>query len=148
MGDLVVKQAIKPKGGDLRELVLPGGGDLCLRIWSGIRRNVASLTNWFTRGATNTPAFHHHVGLLEKLLEGSDQHNAHAWSMLGDKPKLRLHCEILFFLEMIQPPLGYPGERTKPNICKTFCKPFFLPMFVCMLMVFRGYRFDHFGVLG
>jgi len=126
LGDLpqlVIKKAIRPKGGELRELVLPGGGDLCLRVWSGLRQCVVSLTNWFKRGATNTTAFTHHIGWLESFLDGEDQHHAHAWSLLDARPKLRMHCEILLFLEMIQPPFGYDGERVKLSIsCKKVVK--------------------------
>lgn len=43
MPRLVLKKLLKPRGVDLRELVLPGGVDFCLRVWSGIRRYVSSL---------------------------------------------------------------------------------------------------------
>ena len=45
---------MKPRGGDLREMVLPGGGDLCLRVWAGVRRYMVALTGWHAQGATET----------------------------------------------------------------------------------------------
>ena len=32
MPRIKMEKALKPRKGDLRELVLPGGGDLCLRV--------------------------------------------------------------------------------------------------------------------
>ena len=40
---LKMQKLAKPKGGDLRELILPGGGDLCLRVWAGLRRMICAL---------------------------------------------------------------------------------------------------------
>ena len=91
MPRIVCKPILKPRGGDLRELVLPGGGDLCLRVWSGIRRYVSSLASWFWKGRTNSPTFHQHVAFLEQFLACETQHSKHAWSMIEGKEKLRTH---------------------------------------------------------
>ena len=84
-------------------MVLPGGGDLCLRVWSGFRRYVAALTGWFRNGSTHTTTFRYHIGLLDDFLDNETQHSQHALNMLGAKQSLRVHCEILFFLEIFQP---------------------------------------------
>ena len=41
-----LQKILKPRSGDLRAMVLPGGGDRCLRMWAGIRRYIAALTRW------------------------------------------------------------------------------------------------------
>ena len=57
---VVLKKILKPRGGDLRQLVLPVGGDLCLRMWAGMRRYTAALIGWYKKGRMSTPAFHYH----------------------------------------------------------------------------------------
>ena len=66
-------------------MVLHGGGDLYLRVWSGFRRYVSSLAGWFRNANTNQPAFRHHIGLLEEFLANEAQHFQHAWNMLSEK---------------------------------------------------------------
>ena len=54
---VVKRKALRPTKGDITQLVLPGGGDLTSRIWSGIRLHTKSLANWCVNRAFDTPAF-------------------------------------------------------------------------------------------
>ena len=101
MPQIVFKKLLKPRSGDLRQLVLPGGGDLRLRTWSGMRRYVAALTGWLVKRRTLSPAFRFHILRLEKFLANEAHHFQHAWNMLEEKERLRTHCDFLFFLEII-----------------------------------------------
>ena len=109
---IVIRPILKPRAGDIRDMVLPGGGSLCLRVWSGIRRFVSALYGWHRRGATDTDAFRHHVKLVEAFLAKEAQHVTHAWDMLGPRENLRMHCELLFFLEAITSTNGQVGGNT------------------------------------
>ena len=99
--------------GDLRDLVLPGGGDLCLRVWSGIRRFTFAIAGWLKHLRVNHSAYMYHVGLLRVFLDNETQHSQHAWAMLDAKESLRTHCEIHFFLDEADPPEGIVNKLAK-----------------------------------
>ena len=96
-----IKPLLKPRGGDLRELVLPGGGDLCLRVWAGMRRMLQSLVGWSRNGSTHTTAFKHHLRMIDDFLDRKHFFHQHAWQLLEEREALRVHSEILFVLEDI-----------------------------------------------
>ena len=96
-----IVKLLRPKGGDLRELVLPGGGDLRLRVWAGMRRMMQSLIGWFRNGSTHTTAFKDHLRFIDDFLERKHHFHQHAWAMLNERETLRIHSEILFVLEDI-----------------------------------------------
>ena len=75
--------------------VLPGGGDLCLRVWSGVRRFVFDLVGWHEKGSTNRSAYSFRMRMMDLFLDRKGHHNAHAWKMLDQQTSLRLHCELL-----------------------------------------------------
>ena len=64
---LKMQKLAKPKGGDIRELILPGGGDLCLRVWAGLRRMICALAGWYRNKSTNTPAYKDTLRMIEGL---------------------------------------------------------------------------------
>ncbi len=41
-----IKLVVKARHGDLRKMVLPGGGDLTTRVWSSMRVNINELEQW------------------------------------------------------------------------------------------------------
>ena len=94
-----LEKLVRPKKGDLRELVLPGGGDLCLRVWAGMRRKLNAIVGWHRNASTHTPAFKNHLRLVDEFLERKHYFHRHAWDMLDARQALRLHAEFLFVLE-------------------------------------------------
>jgi len=62
MGELPrieTKQAIIPNKGDLRDLVLPGGGTLALQLWAGIHRKVFQIQKWMKTLGIQSPHMKH-----------------------------------------------------------------------------------------
>ena len=98
-----LQKILKPRSGDIRAMVLPGGGDLCLRMWAGIRRYTAALAGWLKLNRVSTPAFGFHVKMLNEFINNRTQHSRHAWRMLDSKQQLLTHGELLHFLDFVQP---------------------------------------------
>ena len=107
-----MRPILKPRAGDILDMVLPGGGSLCLRAWSGVRRFVNALYGLHRRRAIGTDAFRHHVKLIEQFFAKEAQHVTHAWDMLGPRENLRMHCELFFFLEAVNPTSASGGGDT------------------------------------
>ena len=99
MPQLVRKKVVKPKVGDIRDLVLPGGGDLSTRIWASIRAKVFSIRKWKAKGAIETPAFRDAIQALECFGYAEGQHNEHAWKTANDQQTLMIKCEISFLTD-------------------------------------------------
>ena len=113
MPQLVLKKLIKPREGDLRELVLPGGGDLCLRMWSGIRRYVGAIAGWHRTRRDKHSTYGHHIKFINVFLDNDTQHAQHAWKMLDEKENLRIQCELLFFLGVVDPIFEATSDGTE-----------------------------------
>ena len=47
--EIQTKAVIKPKMGDVRQLVLPGGGDVASRVWASMRVKTESLRKWMSK---------------------------------------------------------------------------------------------------
>ena len=95
---VVLQKVMKPRGGDLRKLVLPGGGNLCLRMWAGVRRFFISLIGWYKNGSTHTPAFEQHQELIEDFLDKKHHFHVHAWQLLEEREAAHMYAEMLFVL--------------------------------------------------
>ena len=72
-------------------------------MWSGIRRYAGAIAGWHRTGRDKHPAFRHHVKFINAFLENDTQHAQHAWEMLNDKESIRIQCELLFFLGVVDP---------------------------------------------
>ena len=59
------QKILKPATGDIVQLVLPGGGDMVLKVWASMRIIVFALAKWCRSGAFDTPAFKHTAKQLE-----------------------------------------------------------------------------------
>ena len=108
------QKILKPRSGDIRAMVLPGGGDLCLRMWAGIRRYIAALAGWLKLDRVSTPAFGFRIKLLNEFINNQTQHSKHAWSMLDSKQQLLTHGGLLHFLDFVQPLHAGKPHASKP----------------------------------
>ena len=87
--------------GDLRELVLPGGGDLCLPVWVGMRRMVLALVGWYKNRSTGTPACKFDVRIIDEFLEKKYHYHQHAWKMLDGKAEIKMRAELWLVMDDI-----------------------------------------------
>ena len=118
--NLIFKPVAKPRLGDVRSLVLPGGGDMVLRIWSAVRNWAANIFRWRGTGATHTPAYRDAIARLTQFSNEATELFTKAWSILDAKVCLRLRCEIHFFLDVELATAGNlaNGPLTYPCIAK------------------------------
>ena len=77
--EIQTKAVIKPKMGDVRQLVLPGGGDVASRVWASMRVNTESLRRWMSKGAFSTAAAKDAINQLEHFMIGEGQLYEHVW---------------------------------------------------------------------
>ena len=73
-----MEPVVKAKLGDIRNLVLPGGGDLTTRIWASIRASINSIRKWRTKGAIHTPAFRAATNQIETFAYEETDFYVHA----------------------------------------------------------------------
>ena len=92
---------MKPRGGYLRQLVLPGGGDLILRLRAGARRWVRALAGWYAKDLKHLPDFARHTQMLVEFAVSKEQSACHAWDLLSERDALMTQCEIVFLPEDI-----------------------------------------------
>ena len=98
MGQLPVmetKPVVKAKLGDLRQMVLPGGGDVATRVWSSMKVKTESLSKWMNKGAFKIAASNDAVDQLDKFMDGEGQLFEHVWKML--KPHLLSESKLKSF---------------------------------------------------
>ena len=98
---LEITQAIKPITGDLRQLVLPGGGSLSLKMWAGMRVKAFTVKKLLKQGAGNSPHCKKALVDLEKFADGEESHAEHAFKAATAREALMIRCEIYFLVEAL-----------------------------------------------
>ena len=96
------EQVAKAKLGDVRNLVLPGGGDLTTRIWASLRVSIHSIRKWRTKEATHTSAFKAATNQIEAFAYEETEFYAHAWKIASTCEETQFKCEILFLMEALE----------------------------------------------
>ena len=96
-----MEPVVKAKLGDIRKLVLPGGGDLTTRIWASVRVSIHSIRKWRTKGAIHTPAFKAATNQIEMFAYEETEFYAHAWKIANTREETQFKCEIIFLMEAI-----------------------------------------------
>ena len=102
MGELPrveTKQAIIPNKGDIRDLVLPGGGTLSLQLWAGIRSKVFQIQKWMKKERSHTPHMVHALKEIEEFADAETSFAEHAFKTTNEKEQLMIRCEIYFLVE-------------------------------------------------
>ena len=84
-----------------------------MRMWSGIRRYVGAIAGWYRTRRDKHSAYGHHIKSINVFLENDTQHAQHAWKMLDEKEKLRIQCELLFFLGIVDPIFEETSNETE-----------------------------------
>ena len=77
--EIQTNAVIKPKMGDARQLVLPGGGDVASRVWASMRVKTESLRRWMSKGSFITAAAKDAINQLENFMIGEGQLYEHVW---------------------------------------------------------------------
>ena len=111
MGEIpivIVKPAVKPKQGDVRAMVLPGGGDLTTRVWASMRVKINSLVKWQALGARETSAATDAITQLEDFATGEGEVMEHIWKDVPEKEALQIKVETIFLIDSF-------GNREKYN---------------------------------
>ena len=96
MPKIKTSQAIKPKTGDIRDLVLPGGGCLPLNIWAGMRVKAFRVKQLADKGAQNSSHCATAIAELENFADGITDHATIAQTTLSHKDLLSIKCEMFF----------------------------------------------------
>ena len=97
--EIVAKPVVKAKLGDLRQMALPGGGDVCTRVWASMKVKVDSLRKWMKKGAYDTAAAKDAINRLEQFMVGEGQLFEHVWKDVEPKLALRIQVEIEFLID-------------------------------------------------
>ena len=106
-----VKPIVKPKLGDVRAMVLPGGGDLTTRVWASMRVKINSLVKWKALGSRQTSAAKDAVGRLEEFSFGEGEVIKHVWKDIPEKEALQVKAEIIFLTEAFEKQLPYDAKE-------------------------------------
>ena len=97
MGELPrfeIKPVVKAKTGDIRNMVLPGGGDLTTRVWSSMRVKVNSLAKWQDKWAYSTSASKDAIEQLEQFTMNERGMLTHVWKDIQPRDALRVNVDI------------------------------------------------------
>ena len=101
---------MKAKTGDLREMVLPGGGDVTTRIWASMRVKINSLNKWQQAGAYNTDAGKDAIKKLTSFIDVEGQLFEHAWKDIEVKEALRSRVETSVLLDSFEDKKPYEAK--------------------------------------
>ena len=96
------KPVVKAKLGDLRQMVLPGGGDVSTRVWASMRVKTESLRKWMHKGAYRTAAASDAIDKLEEFIGGEGQLFEHVWKDIEPKLALRIKVGIVFLIDAFE----------------------------------------------
>ena len=116
MGELPrfqIKPVVKAKTGDIRNMVLPGGGDLTTRIWSSMRVKVSSLEKWQNKGAYNTSACKDAIAQLEQFTMDESDLLKQVWKDIPPRDALRGKVETGFLIDAIESERKYDTTDLK-----------------------------------
>ena len=117
MGDLPkfeTNQLMKPTQGDIRQLTLPGGGSLSLKLWSGMRVKAFTVKKLLKQGAQSSPHCARALSDLEKFADSEDSHAEHAMQTQTKREGLMIRCEIYLLVDAFQ--RGQPTEFDFTNL--------------------------------
>ena len=96
---ITVRPVVKPKQGDVRAMVLPGGGDLTTRVWASMRVKINSLVKWQSLGARKTSAATDAINQLEDFATGEGEVLEHIWKDVPEREALQIILETIFSIE-------------------------------------------------
>ena len=99
---IAVRPIVKPKQGDVRAMVLPGGGDLTTRVWASMRVKINSLVKWQALGARTTSAATDAINKLEDFTVGAGELLDHIWKDVPEKEALQIKVETIFLIGIWQ----------------------------------------------
>jgi len=105
MGELPefkIKPVVKAKRGDLRDMVLPGGGDIRTRLWASMSVKVNSLAKWQKSGVFETSASKDAMRRLEQFALEEGELGEHTWEDISDNEALQMKVEISFLLDSFE----------------------------------------------
>jgi len=102
MPKVITQPVVKAKTGDLREMVLPGGGDVTTRIWASMRVKLNALNKWQKAGAYNTDAGKDAIKKLTSFINVEGQLFEHAWKDIEVKEALRIRVETSVLLDSFE----------------------------------------------
>ena len=94
--------AIQPNTGDLRDLVLPGGGSLALKMWAGMRVKAFTVRKLLNQGAQFSPHCKKALAELEEFADGENSFAEHALKIANAREALMIRCEIYFLVDAFQ----------------------------------------------
>ena len=80
-----MKPVLKPKIGDIRQMVLPGGGDVTTRIWASMRNNKYQIQKWIGTKAISSSAGTDALAQLEKFAEAGSTIFEQAWQITTER---------------------------------------------------------------
>ena len=90
------KPVVNAKLGDLRQMVLPGGGDVSTRVWASMKVKTESMRKWMSKGAFRTSAASDAANKLEDFMDGEGQFFEHVWKDVEATLALQIKVEIVF----------------------------------------------------
>ena len=96
------KPVVKAKLGDLRQMVLTGGGDVSTRVWASMKVKTESLRKWMNKGAFRTAAASDAINKLEDFMDGEGQLFEHAWKDVDATLALQVKVEIIFPIDAFE----------------------------------------------
>ena len=92
---------LKTKFGDIRDMVLPGGGDLSTRVWASMRNKLYQIKKWRGKPAAESSAFKDAIWKLEQFAKAEGNKYEHVWKNPDEKESLQTKAEIFFMIEAI-----------------------------------------------
>ena len=91
--------------------MLPGGGDLRLRLWAGIRRWTQALATWYREGRKDIQDFQRHVKMVQDFSQKTEEYDSLAWDLLENTESLNNEVGIVLFLLDMQ-----EGKAIDPTV--------------------------------
>ena len=117
MGELPsfeLKPIVKAKRGDLRDMVLPGGGDIRTRIWASIGVKVNSLAKWQNTGAFKAAAGKDDIGRLEQFIREENAFGKILWGGPSRKKRCKSKSKSVASLNPLK-----TGKLMMPLNCRS-----------------------------
>ena len=97
-----MKPVVKAKRGEIRDMVLPGGGDVRTRIWAIIRVKINALAKRQRSGAFNTSASIVAIRKLEEFSFEEDDLGKHVWEEVPNQEALQIKVEISVLIDSFE----------------------------------------------
>ena len=87
--ELKTQPVVKAKLGDVRDMVLPGGGDLSTRVWASMRNRIFQIKRWRGKPAAASCAFKDAVVKIGLFAKAKGSTFEHAWQIPDEKEKIK-----------------------------------------------------------